>query len=825
MNCTTTGILAQVCVENTTYAFDKPFDYLVPPALAEAAQEGCRVLVPFGRSNGKRQGVILSLTEVQISEISDNIKPVIRVLDCQPLLNREMREMVFWLKERYFCTLFEAVHLLLPTGINLKIKQSYQLAKPLDELDLSAFTETEQQILRYLHQKKKPVQEDKLHSDLGLEKTCCFPEQLYRSGALVKTSGAVRNIGDATTKMVRLRAVDLEQPCPKLTPRQREVYQVLEAVGSASVKEVCYFTGVTPAVINTMVKNGVAEYYEQAFYRNPYQSAEAERSPSEVILSPEQQAAYDTLLAQYQGEQAAVSLLYGVTGSGKTLVFLKLIDEAVARGEGVIVMVPEISLTPQTIGRFHKRYGKSVAVFHSGLSLAERMDEWKRVKNGEAKIAVGTRSAVFAPFEKLGLIILDEEHEHTYKSEMSPRFHAREVAKFRCAYHKGLLVLASATPSIESAYAAQTGRYGYAGLPNRYGTAQLPEVIVADMNEEQLAGNTTTFSSILLDALEENLKQGHQSILLLNRRGYHPFATCRSCKEVVTCPSCSISLTYHAANHRLLCHYCGYSVPFSDECPSCHEREVRFTGIGTQRAEEQLMEFLPKAKILRMDTDSAMNRSDYEEKLAAFGRGEYDIIVGTQMVAKGLDFENVTLVGVLSADQSLYSDDFRSSERTFDLLTQVIGRSGRGGFPGKAIIQTFTPENNIIALSAAQDFPGFYKQEIQYRKAMLYPPFADLVVVGFVGTSERLVQQAGERFLYLLRELAQAEYSQLPMRALQPSPALVAKVSNKYRYRVIIKCKNDRRFRQMLSRLLIQFRNERTFKDVTIFADTCPDMV
>ena len=420
---------------------------------------------------------------------------------------------------------------------------------------------------------------------------------------------------------------------------------------------------------------------------------------------------------------------------------------------------------------------------------------------------------------------MDEEHEHTYKSEMSPRFHAREVAKFRCAHHNALLVLSSATPSMESAYAAQTGRYGYAELPNRYGTAQLPEVVVADMNEEQLAGNTTTFSNTLLQSLQENLAKGHQSILLLNRRGYHPFATCRSCGEVVTCPHCSISLTYHAANHRLMCHYCGYSVPFSDECPGCHAREVRFTGMGTQRAEEQLAEFLPEARILRMDTDSAANRADYERKLSAFGRGEYDIIIGTQMVAKGLDFPNVTLVGVLSADQSLYSDDVRSSERTFDLLTQVIGRSGRGDKPGKAIIQTFTPENNIIALSAAQDFPGFYQQEIGFRKGMLYPPFADLVTIGFVGESENGVRQSGERFLQMLAALAAAEYSDLPMRALQLSPALVAKVSNKYRYRLIVKCRNNRRFREMLSRLLVQSSKEKVFADVTVFVDTCPDMV
>ncbi len=824
MDSTITTI-AKVCVENAAYAFDKPFDYLVPPPLAETAREGCRVLVPFGRGNGKRQGLILALEQVKTSEISDKIKPVASVLDAAPLLNREMLEMVFWLKERYFCTLFEAVHLLLPTGINLKIKASYGLAAPWEELELSDFSDVQQQILQYLHRRKKPVLGDRLCADLGLEPDCKALASLYLDGVLVKTSGAVRNIGDATAKMVRLCPDIPERRLQKLTPRQNEVYQALRAAGSASLKEVCYFTGVTPAVVNTMVKNGVAEYYEEAVYRNPYRTVRADAAPEDITLSAEQQAAFDTLLAQYRSGQAAVSLLYGVTGSGKTLVFLKLIDEAVARGEGVIVMVPEISLTPQTIGRFHRRYGQSVAVFHSGLSLAERMDEWKRVKNGQAKIAVGTRSAVFAPFEKVGLIILDEEHEHTYKSEMSPRFHAREVAKFRCAYHKGLLVLASATPSMESAYAAQTGRYGYASLPHRYGAARLPQVVVADMNEEQLAGNTSAFSRSLLTALRENLAAGRQSILLLNRRGYHPFAVCRSCKAVVTCPHCSISLTYHAANRRLMCHYCGYSAPFSDECPSCHAREVRFTGVGTQRAEEQLAEFLPEARILRMDTDAALNRSDYEKKLSAFGRGEYDIIIGTQMVAKGLDFANVTLVGVLSADQSLYSDDFRSSERTFDLLTQVVGRSGRGDVPGKAIIQTFTPENNIIALAAAQDFPGFYRQEIQFRKAMLYPPFADLVTVGFVGESELLVQQAGARFLELLAALAKSEYSQLPMRALQPSPALVAKVSNKYRYRVIIKCKNDRRFRQMLSRLLIRFRKEKDFADVTVFADTCPETV
>ncbi|MBW7574001.1 replication restart helicase PriA [Caproiciproducens faecalis] len=811
--------IAKVAVEKTVYHFDKAFDYLIPSELLASVKPGCRVVVPFGGANSKRQGMVLSLTS---QESAGKLKFVSGLLDSVPLLSQEALRLVVWLKEHYFCTLYDAVKLLLPTGINFKIRTEYSLAAPMDAMDLEGFSELEKQMIRYLSHAGAGVDRDRLLKDMGLSTDSGVPEKLYKANVLLKSSGTVRQVGDAAQKMVRLTE---EQEIHKLTPKQKSVYNILSDVGSASQKELCYFAGVTPVVVNALVSKGIAQYYDMEIYRNPYDHIQDCGPAENIVLSEEQQQAYTNVYRQYASGSGGVSLLYGVTGSGKTSVFTKLIDTVRADGRGVIVMVPEISLTPQTISLFHQRYGRDVAVFHSGLTLGERMDEWKRVRNGEALIAVGTRSAVFAPFENLGLIILDEEQEYTYKSESSPRYHARDVAKFRCAYHKALLMLSSATPSIESYYLAQNGRYSLNVLSTRYGNAVLPEVSVVDMNAEVESGNNTILSSVLHQALNENLENGRQSIILLNRRGYNTFVSCKACGHVITCPNCSISLTYHSANHRLMCHYCGYSMPLSKECPQCHEDKVRCTGYGTQRAEEQLRELLPDARILRLDTDSTMSRFAYEKKLRQFADGEYDIIIGTQMVAKGLDFENVTLVGVLSADQTLYSDDFRSYERAFDLLTQVVGRSGRGQFAGKAIIQTFTPENDIIKLAARQDYQEYYEGEIAIRKAMLYPPFSDICVVGFVGGTEAKVQGASKAFLNMLRALAQSDYPGQPMRVLNPSPALIGKVSNKYRYKLIIKCRNNTKFREMVSRLLIQFAGTREFSSVTVFADINPDSI
>lgn len=812
--------VAKIAVENSVYHFDRVFDYLIPEPLLHSAVVGCRAIVPFGMANGKRLGIILGC-EQKTSAETEKLKSIFSVEDRAPLLSEEAVGLVFWIKEHTFCTLFEAAKLFFPAGIQLKLRTEYSLKKLLSGPECRKLDEQERQAVAYLSHSKKFISREKILKDLGLSNESTVLEKLLKKGILLKNSDAVRQITDATQKMVRLAD---DMPPQKLTLKQKCVYKVLQDAGCASLKELCYFTGVTPAVVNALVKKGAAQYYDVEVYRNPYSSVPVEK-PQNFTLSPEQQKAFNRMYEQYKLGKGGVTLLYGVTGSGKTSVFLHLIDHVREDGRGVIVMVPEISLTPQTISIFRARYGAGVAVFHSGLTLAERLDEWKRVRSGKASIVIGTRSAVFAPLSNIGLIVMDEEQEGTYKSESSPRYHARDIAKYRCAYHKALLVLSSATPSIESYYYAQNGRYTLNVLPARYGKAELPQVDIVDMNLEAEHGNRSIFSTALTESLKQNLEDGRQSILLLNRRGYNTFASCRACGHVMTCPNCSITLTYHAANNRLMCHYCGYSVPLTTECPVCHEEQIHYSGFGTQRAKQQLEELLPQARILRLDADSTMTRFAYDKKLKQFSDGEYDIIVGTQMVAKGLDFENVTLVGVLSADQALYGVDFRSYERAFDLLTQVVGRSGRGRYHGRAIIQTYTPENKIIRLAAEQNYPEFYRGEIALRREMLYPPFADLCVIGFVGLNEEKVRSSSMDFTQKLRETAQREYPELPMRVLKPSPALIGKVSNKYRYKLLIKCRNSKRFRELIACLLVWFPTQREHAGVTAFSDMNPDSI
>ncbi len=811
----------KVAVENTVYHFDTDFDYAVPDSLSVQAKPGCRTLVPFGVGNRIHQGMILSVYDAPSSA---KMKFLQAVLDKAPLLSNEMLFLVPWLKEHYFCTLFEAVKLLLPAGLTYRLRSFYSLAPEVSRETIQDLPDEQRAVAKQLLT-HSPLEKKQLLKAVGLPLHSDLLDKMCKKKLLQYTDDPVRAIHDTSAKMVRLLS---NQSVPqKLTPRQQAVYEVLQDADCASIKEVCYFAGVTPAVIKNMERKGICEIFEQEMYRCPYLSdsdrKDGEQAP--IHLSPEQQIAYEHLHSHYAAGKAYISLLYGVTGSGKTSVYLQLIDQVLLDKRGVIVMVPEISLTPQTVHIFQKRYGKKVAVFHSGLSMRERMDEWKRVKRGEASVAIGTRSAVFAPLTQIGLIIIDEEQESTYQSERSPRYHAKEVAWFRCRYHKALLLLTSATPCMETYYAAQSGKIGFESLPNRYGAAKLPEVHICDMNEELRRGNTSVLSFSLLQALQQNLEKKQQSILLLNRRGYNTFASCRDCGHVMTCPNCSISLTYHAANHRLMCHYCGYSIPMTVECPVCHGHHLQYRGAGTQKAEEQLQKILPHSRILRLDADAAMRRYAYEEKLQQFASGQYDILIGTQMIAKGLDFENVTVVGVLAADQMLYSDDFRSSEHAFDLLTQVIGRAGRGHFHGHAFLQTFTPENSVFSLAAQQNYPAFYSQELPMRKLMLYPPFSDLCVIGFTGTNEQQVSCGSQKFLQNLQQLAAAEYPQLPLRVLNPSPAHIARMGGKYRYKLLLKCRNSRLLRQMLSRLLVAFAKDRTMNHVTAFADINPDTV
>lgn len=808
---------AQVAIENTVYHFDKLFSYLVPSALNVMIRPGVRVAVPFGNGNRTRVGIVFS---VEQAPHSPRLKPVCEVLDTQEPLTQEMLELAVWMKERYYCTLFEAARLMIPTGFQLKLTESYVLSAEFKNFDRESYPPVQWQLILLLKEAKKPVLLSVIETKLGL--TAQSPDfiALQEQGIVCKVNTAMSRVKDAIAKTIR--------PVPeftgKLTPRQKDVYEVLCDVGEATEKELCYFTGASSSVVKALAQKGAVQVFEYEIYRRPAFYGEAPPA-AEIQLSQEQNAAYTGLLRDLHSDAPDTphtALLYGVTGSGKTSVFLKLIETVRNEGRGVIVMVPEISLTAQTIARFRQSFGEDIAVFHSGLSLGERLDEWKRVRRGNAKIVVGTRSAVFAPVQNLGLIVLDEEQEHTYKSESSPRYDAREVARFRCHQANAFCLFCSATPSVETMKLAQDGNYGLYELNARFGAAQIPRVQLVDMNLESFPGDDNAVGSTLGQALVENFAAGHQSILLLNRRGYHTFAACTDCGEVVTCPNCSISLTYHSANDRLMCHYCGYSVPMQKKCPTCGKESVSFRGLGTQKAEQQLTQLLPDARILRLDTDAVTARFSLEQKLDEFARGEYDVMVGTQMVAKGLDFENVTLVGVLSADQSLYSDDFRSNESTFDLLTQVVGRAGRGKFPGTAMIQTYVPEHPVLHYAAQQDYYGFYREETAFRKAMLYPPYVDVLMLGFVGVNETLVRSAAEAFLHLFRQMASQEYPALPLRVLRPSPAAVARVAGKYRYKIIVKCKNVRALREMIARLLVQFAGMREFAAVTAYADPNP---
>lgn len=728
---------AAVAVENSAFSFDKPFSYLLGD---EECSPGCRVLVPFGRGNKCRQGIVLSVTDYDGKE---KLKRISQVIDKTPVLNDEMLRLVEWLKERTFCTYFEAAKAVLPSGMCHRTVTTYT-AVP--KADLTDFSADEKQIYNFLLTQKGYVEGEKLLKKLGFTPEITILEKMVKKGLLIRNFDSVRKTGDLTVKTVRLTEGGREilETTEKLTKKQIGVLDVLNDIGTVSVKELCYFTGFTASVVQVLEKKGLVEIFDNEIYRDPYENKTVVPQRNEIHLNDEQQKAFENMLGQYSSGMGGATLLYGITGSGKTVVYLRLIDEMLDKGKNVIVMVPEIALTPQTLNLFMSRYGREVAVFHSALSAGQRLDEWKRVRNENVRIVVGTRSAVFAPLENLGLIIIDEEQEHTYKSEQTPRYSAKDVARFRCAYHKALLVFSSATPSIETFAKAQAGQYTINRLSKRYSSSVLPEVRIVDMLTEALS-QSSNFSEELRSRLQYNLENGKQSILLINRRGYNTFAECKACGHVLTCPSCSISMTYHHANGRLMCHYCGYSEPFTDVCPECGSHDVRYSGTGTQKIEDELAALFPKARILRMDADSTMGRYSHENKLKDFADGKYDILLGTQMVAKGLDFENVTLVGVINADQQLNNDDFRSQERTFDLLTQVVGRAGRGQYKGTAVIQTCNPENDVIQIAARQDYDAFFKDELKTRKMLIYPPYCDICLIGFIGENEPKVRVASQK--------------------------------------------------------------------------------
>mgnify|MGYP003478471151 CR=1 FL=1 len=805
---------AVVAVYNVAYSFDKPFSYIVPLELYETAVRGVRVIVPFGRGGRKRAGLIL---DIEDSTPQIKLKPLVSVVDTEPVINSEMLEMIYWLKENTFCTYYDAIKTILPSGMNITVNEKYELT---GSAVYSSLTDEERNIVCFLKNARSRREFDEvIDSSLSPGKKKII-DSLTEKGVIRKISNANQKINDKFIKMIRLTDHFVKNKTFfKVTPKQMQVIKLLEENDSAAVKEICYVCSVTNAVINNLIKNNIAEEFTVEDLSVSETGNFDPDALNKIKLSDSQYKVFEHVYEVIRSQSPKCFLLHGITGSGKTAVFIKLIEYTLKLGRQAMMLIPEISLTPQTVAKFRIMFGSRVAVIHSNLSLSQRLDEYKRISRGMADIVIGTRSAVFAPFKNIGLIVMDEEGERSYKSDSAPRYTTSAVAKERCRKHNGVLLLGSATPSIESYYYAQKGIYELLELNQRFHNANLPKVEIVDMGLERSNGNMSEFSEVLTDEINHNLKTGEQTILLLNRRGYHTVITCAECGQPLYCPNCSVPYTFHKANNSLICHYCGNISEQPSECPSCGGKVFKKAGFGTQKMEEQLKLLFPSACILRMDADTTFSRYAYEKSFKDFADGKYDIMIGTQMIGKGLDFPNVTLVGILSIDKALFAGDFRSYERTFSLITQVAGRSGRGDKNGRAYLQTFIPEHYVINLAANQDYAGFYNEEIALRKTLIFPPVCDICVIGISAVSETKASIAADTVLNIIRDIISEEKIRFPLRVLGPTQSAVAKVNGKYRYRLILKCKNNKNLREFIREVLLRTSEYREFSNVNIYAD------
>ena len=812
-----TADMVKVAVSAAPYSIDKPYSYLVPESLAAAAVPGVRVMVPFGRGNKESEGLILA--RVQEPKLPGS-KALRQILDSEPVLDKAGIDLALGMRGRYFCTVFEAVKTILPAGLWYGLREIWSLAmEPEAARSAAVGIPGAWQVLDLLEKQGGKADIRVLRDALGdgAEKPL---KAMKKAEILACETGAKRKIADKSHRMVELAvntedAYALTEPKRRSAPARYEVVNFLATAGRTPAAEVSYYTGASSRTLKTMEKAGLIAFSEEEELRVP--SLDDVEPGPEIVLNEEQQRAFEEILGRVQAEKPSVTLLHGVTGSGKTQVYLRLVQEPLALGKTAMVLVPEIVLTPQMMRKFSSYFGSRVAMLHSSLKMTERYDQWKRIRRGEVDVVLGTRSALFAPLKNLGLIIMDEEQEGSYQSENVPRYDAREVAKYLCVREKAALVFGSATPTVETAWAVEQGSYQKALLRRRYNENALPEVLIADLRQEILNGNPGLISTPLRQELKKNLAAGEQSILFLNRRGSSRMLLCGECGYVPQCPRCSTAMTYHSANGRLMCHYCGHSEPAADTCPECGGW-MKHVGVGTQKVEEELRELFPEAGILRMDADTTAG--GHEEILQTFERERVPILLGTQMVAKGLDFENVTLVGVLSADISLYVDNYRAAERTFSLLTQVVGRAGRGGKTGRAVIQTYTPGNDVIRCAARQDYDAFYESEIRMRRLRRYPPFADLFTVTVSGTEEGRVLRAAVSVRETLRQLCRRpELAAGEPEVLGPAPAPVVKVNNRFRYRCTLVGKNDKATREMLAWLQKDFAKDSANRGMNLFVD------
>ena len=810
-------MIAKIAVSAALFAIDKPYSYSVPRDMQVAP--GMRVMVPFGRGNRRTEGVVLELANGS----EEGLKAIDSCLDQDVLVSSRMLKMAAFMRERYFCSFYDCLRVMLPGALWFHAKHTYRLTEDTSWQEKNVRNEEALAILRHLLSLGGEAQETALRSVVPQEDA--FRDAisyLARKKWICSETGFLQNLGDKTEKIATLsssveEAMEYSAKRPRSAVMQRSVLELMCSIGSVSVKELCYYTGASLATVKRLAELGYLELTDKPVLRCKEIKPAALNGP--LVLNEEQQKAYAGLSMQMQEQAPGVALLYGVTGSGKTSVYLKLIQHALDLGKSALFLVPEIALTPQLLSLLAAHFGDRVAVQHSSLSAGERYDQWKRIRSGEARVVVGTRSAVFAPCVDLGLVILDEEQEHSYKSENSPRYDAREMALWRGLKENALVLLGSATPTVETMYHAKNGDYRLYTLQARYNGRSLPKVEIVDMRQEVKSGNDLTFSRYLSKAIADTASAGKQTILFLNRRGNSRSLVCVDCRETPQCPRCSARLTYHSANSRLMCHYCGYSQPVMSRCPECGG-PLKTVGSGTQKAQQELLEQFPDMHIERMDTDTVNAVNTHEKILKRFQEESVPVLIGTQMVAKGLNLPNVTLVGVLDADLSLYSGSYRSAQDTFNMLTQVVGRAGRGDTPGQAVIQTMVPEHPVITLAAQQDYDSFYELEIGLRRVQNCPPFGDIACITFSGQDEGQVLRGAVKFRDSMNAcLKDAGYEKETCQVLGPAPCAVPKINYNYRYRLTLRCTMTRNLRGLIAHLLRQFATDGANRGITAFAD------
>ena len=810
-----------VAVDAATYAIDKLYSYRVPDELREQVQIGTRVLVPFGFGNKRAEAVVLAFRQ-DTGEYK--LKPVVEVLDDAPVLTHGQLKLAAWMRERLYCTYFDCVRVMLPAGLWFRRHETYTLAP---DADLAALRQREDEagaVLALFDRPGQTLAVSDIRQRLGGKSVTRVLDALAGEGVLTYHSNTTQKSNDKTEKMLSLdmEANEAMARISRRSPARMDVVSVLGDGGWMSQKELVYMTGVSDAALRDMVKKGILREHDEERLRTPDFSEVPKAAPP--VLSAAQQQVFDGIAALMDENGPRAALLFGVTGSGKTQVYLKLIEKALAMGKSAIVLVPEIGLTPQVLRQFAAQFGDEVAVMHSALSVGERYDSFKKIKSGRARVVIGTRSAVFAPVENLGVLIIDEEQDGAYRSEQSPRYHARDVAKYIVSQQNALLVLGSATPSVETYYGAKQGKYPVFRLTERFLGTSLPDVVIADMRGLAREGREGVIGPQLESELIDTLARGRQAILFLNRRGNSRVIGCALCGWVPECPSCSTTMTYHSVSGRAMCHYCGASIKITGKCPVCGGESLFTETPGTQKVEQELHDRFPSARVLRMDADSMHTKGAHEKLLSQFAKGEADILLGTQMVTKGLDFENVTLVGVLDADQSLYAQDYRARERTFSLITQVVGRAGRRFDKGKAVIQTYSPAHPVILAAARQDYEAFYAREIETRQALQCPPVCGLTVLTAVGEVEQQVLKSLIALKTRLQSLMEGQYADVKAPVLGPAAAQVVKVMGRYRYHLTMRAADTARWRALIAGVIREFMLDSKNRGVSVFADQNPDL-